>query len=461
MANEILVIGGGISGLACAWRLRRGGHNVLLLEEKPEAGGNIRTEQHNGFRIECGPHTFMGSADDIFTLAEEVGLSDQIVPTRPSAKKRFIVRRGRIHEVPLGPWSFLTSGLLSPLGKFQLMMEPFRTQRGKSTDTARQFFDRRFGPEASRIMAGAFISGVYAGNPEELSAPAAFPLFWRFEQESGGMIRGAFRYRRERKAKRIAAGIDPASRRGLFTFAGGLGRISDGVARALGDRLIVDAAALSIRHDKDGFHVDSQKGTFRGSKLILAVPPQQASRLLAPVDPELGTLLGRIPLAPVAVVHLGFSSGAPRIPDGFGFLSPRKEGVRCLGVLFPSRLFADRTPPGGDLLAAFFGGVTDPEALNLDDTGLLQHSLQDLQQVTGERQKPDWVTVKRYTHAIPQFILGHQDRMKAIHGRLRQIPGLFLTGNYLLGVGMKDAVTQGFLTAATVETSLDSGSRQP
>jgi protoporphyrinogen/coproporphyrinogen III oxidase len=450
MAIDVIVIGGGIAGLSCAWRLSAGGKEVLVLEKQPAAGGNVFTEQADGFRVERGPHTFMASADDVFSLAEEVGLSGEIVPSLPTAAKRFIVRNGRLHAVPTGPLSFAASGLLSLRGKIALAGEPFRTRRGELNDTARQFFERRFGPEAARVLAGAFISGVYAGDPNVLSAPAAFPLFWRFEQESGGMIRGAMKHGKRRRAEREARGDHGPRRKGLFSFRGGLGRLSDGVAARLGERVHVRAAVSSLARENGCWVVRGEAGELRSPKLVIAVPPSEAGRLLAGVDAELAALLQAIPMAPVAVVHMGYRQRAEAVPDGFGFLAPRAEGVRGLGVLFPSRLFPDRAPEGGDLLTGFVGGMLDPGALDLNDGELLAVVERDLEKLLGMKGVPDFVKVSRFPQAIPQCTMGHLDRMMKIGERLERMPGLALAGNYLRGVGMKDAVGSGFEAAARI-----------
>ncbi|MBI4862884.1 MAG: protoporphyrinogen oxidase [Candidatus Riflebacteria bacterium] len=451
MDADTIVVGGGIAGLACAWRLHSRGVAVLVLEAQDRAGGNVRTETVDGFRMERGPHTFMASADDIFCLAEEVGVAGDAVPTRPTAEDRFIARGGELHAIPTGPWSFVTSRLLSLRAKLTLCTEPLRTGRGEPTDTAAQFFARRFGPEAARVLAGAFISGVYAGDPEKLSAPAAFPLFWGFEQESGSMVRGAMKYYRRRKVERLKAfGPGAVARKGLYSFRNGLGQLSAAVAARLGDRCRTGSPVRALGRESGGFAVCIDGATLNAPRVVVAVPPDEASRLLSPVDAALGELVSAIPMAPVAVAHLGFAARADRVPDGFGFLAPRGEGVRTLGVLFPSRLFEGRAPGGGDLLAGFVGGVTDPGALALDDGAIGAMVRGDLERLVGLEAEPSLQRIARYPRAIPQLVLGHLERIATIRTILARVPGLFLAGNYLRGVGMKDAVGSGFDTAREV-----------
>ncbi len=427
---DVIIVGGGVAGLSCALRLQQAGLAVRSLEAGDVPGGNVATERVGEFLVELGPHSLMSSGDWVFQLAEELGLAEELEPTRPESGARFIARNGRIHAMPTGAWSFLTTPLLSLGSKLMLATEPLRIARGQPGDSAEDFFVRRFGAEAARVLAGAFISGVYAGDPAQLSAPAAFPLFWGFEQASGSMILGSIPHYRRRAREREAAGITP--RKGLWSFGGGLGRLPLRMAEELGGAYQGGERVHGLRREGDGWVVDSDAGAHRARAVVLAVPPPDAARILGNEDPALARELAAIPMAPVAVVHLGYRERQQAIPEGFGFLVPRGEGVRTLGVLFPSRLFDGRAPEGGDLLAGFVGGMKDPEALDLDDEALASVVLDDLRDLTGLEAPPDMVKVLRYRQAIPQLVLGHPDRLERVQARRAALPGLFLAGNYLL-----------------------------
>jgi len=448
--SDVLVVGGGVAGLACASTLLDRGVDVRLVETRDTPGGNVRTDEVQGFRLERGPHSFMASADPVFALVDALHMTHRVTSTRPESADRFVVRDGRLHPIPTGPWSFLTTGLLSWEARFTLLTEPLRVERGTSDDTAEDFFIRRFGPEAARVLPGAFVSGVYAGDPAILSAEAAFPLFWGFEQETGSMIRGAYKHMRRRKAERKAKGT-PA-RSGLYSFQGGLGALTRRAAEHLGDRYVGACPATSVVRGPGGYRVTAGGISYETRSLVLATPPGAAATLASDLDPDLSRDLSGIPMAPVAVVQLGFKKRLAAIPEGFGFLVPRGEGIRTLGVLFPSRLFTDRTPEGGDLLAGFLGGMRDGAALDLDDDALVSLLLGELKTLTGLDATPDLVDITRHRAAIPQFVMGHPERMDRIRARLRQIPGLFLAGNYLSGVGIKDAA-RSILAAADACTS--------
>jgi len=446
------VVGGGMAGLSCAWRLASKGLRPLVLEAEAVPGGNVRTRSvEGGFRVERGPHTFLASADQIFMLAHELGLEQELVQTRPEAAARFITRGGRLHRAPDGAKTFLRTRLLSRRAKLRLAAEPLFTGRGRPDDTALDFFRRRFGEEAARIIAGAFVSGVYAGDPAALSAPAAFPLFWGFEQEAGGMIRGALRHQKRKKAERDALGDSaPPRRKGLWSFNGGLGQLSGQLAHRLGDAFRPSSPVASLYRGESGFGLECDGTSHRASTVVLAVPPPQAARLLADIDRELADLLAGIPMAPVAVVSLGFRQRLDSLPDGFGFLAPRGEGVRALGVMFPSRLFPGRAPGSRDLLTGYVGGMLDPGALSLDGEELAVIVRDDLRRLTGIDAAPELVRVVRHEAAIPQLVVGHLERLDKIRARLALHPGLHLAGNYLRGVGIKDAVASGLETAGVL-----------
>ncbi len=442
---DVVVVGAGPAGLSAGIRLVAAGVDVTVLEAIDEPGGNVRTMERDGFRMERGPHTFMASAQGVFELASECSADGMLAAANESSQRRFIARSGRLHEVFTGPVGFVRSDLLSARGKLDLLTEPLRTRRGDVTDSAARFFDRRFGPEAARVLAGAFVSGVYAGDPEALSAPAAFPLFWGFEEKHGGMIRGGIMHMLAKRAERRRLGMAALPRRrGLFTTTGGLGTLTRAAADVLGDRLVLSSPVTAVAREGSGWALETAGGQVRANRVIIATPPARAAAMLEELDPALADELAGITLAPVALVHMGFTSRCGRIPDGFGFLVPRGEGIRTLGVLFVSRMFDDRTPGRGDLLSGFVGGMLDCEALALTDGKLVDVVAGDLGKLTGHDRAPDTVEVLRYSAAIPQLSLGHMGRMKRIEKALAAHVGLGLAGNYLGGVGMKDAVASGF-----------------
>lgn len=270
------------------------------------------------------------------------------------------------------------------------------------------------------------------------------------------MIRGALRYRKRRQAERRAQGIEPGERRGLYSFCRGLGQLTGALSDHLGPRVHLAESVRAIEKRDGAITVVTGRGAFPASRVVLAVPPHEAARLVRGMDAALAGLLESIPMSPVAVVHQGYAHRAQDIPDGFGFLAPRGEGIETLGILFPSRLFHGRALDGGDVATGYVGGMLNVEALQKDDRALATIVGSELSRLTGSAVRPDLVQVTRHPSAIPQFTLGHLERMGRAHARLEHIPGLFLAGNYLKGVGMKDAVRSGFEVSARIVTEIRS-----
>lgn len=449
--HDVIVIGGGIAGLTCAWQLRKAGAKTLLLERLPRPGGNVRTENDQGFLVEQGPHSFPGYSSHVWRLLVELDLESEVIAARPEASKRFVYRDGKLHVIPRGPFSFLATDLLSLRGKARLLMEPFVRGRPQIDDSAEQFFIRRFGAEATRYLAVPFVSGVYAGDVAQLEARAAFPLFWRFEQESGSMILGACKYfwRRARKKDTLDP-AGPPTRNALYSFRSGLGRLVERISKIVGDAIVCDCAAQRIARHGGQWRVESPRGTWMADELVIAVPPPEAARLLEELWPEIAQQLREIVMAPVAVVHLGFDQETEKVPAGFGFLIPRHYGMRSLGTVFTSRLFDARAPEGVQLLSTFVGGILDPHAIQKSDAELEAIVRQDLTCILGIEATPCYRRILRHPCAIPQFTRGHLERITYVRQHLAAHPDLVLAGNYLTGVAMNEAVHSGYAAAANI-----------
>ncbi|MBF0441996.1 MAG: protoporphyrinogen oxidase [Oligoflexales bacterium] len=453
--SSVAVVGGGISGLSCAHVLSRRGFNVEVFEKERIAGGNARSELKNGYLIERGPNTFMGSATDILRLIESLEISASMIETDPHARRRFIVRNSILHEVPSSLSSFFTTSLLNPWEKFRLALEPFIPRGGRNGESAAEFFDRRFGKGASRVLAGAFISGVFAGDPDMLSAEASFPLFYGFEKNHGSMIFGAFHHRRKKRAN--LEGETQFIRKtggGLYSMKNGLGQITERLFEILGERCHTSSQVQSIEIRKDRYIVCTSERSYEAEYLVMATPPHEAAALLGSISRSLADLLGSIVMAPVAVLYLTYPASAGRLDDGFGFLVPRNEGLRSLGVLYSSSLFSNRAPSGMELLTAFAGGMLDAKAVDLSDRELFDIATGDLGAITKKNLDLRLIEVKRYHGAIPQFKIGYLEMMKQIRFLVSKQKGLHLCGNYLKGVGMKDAVGSGFEAANAISGGL-------
>ena len=449
--RDVIVIGGGPSGLAAATVLHKAGRDVLLLEAAHRVGGNIRTHDVRGHLMERGPHSFLGSAWAIWKLVEHTGLQDAVLETRPESRRRFIWRDGKLRQLPAGPLSAITTSILSQGAKLRLLGEPFVKGGAKEDDTVDTFFRRRFGDEAAEYLAGPFVSGIYAGDARALGARASFPTLWQAEKDHGSVIKGMlFR-------KKQLPDPDRTVKRGLFSIDGGLGRLANTMADQLGERVVTRAYAGAIR-PMDGISGWEIEGVVEGDvidedvvwqarSVVVACPPDATANLVSDLDVALTHELHDIPFSSVVVVHMAGPDPSP-FPLGFGFLVPRSEGIETLGTVCVSSLFPGRAPDGRWLATSFIGGSLNPGAIDRDDDHLTDQVLIDNSTLVGHPVEPDLVRVLKHPAAIPQLLPDHPERITRIEAIVRdRHPGLFLAGNYLQGVGIKDAAASGLLAA--------------
>ncbi|HXU38326.1 MAG TPA: protoporphyrinogen oxidase [Blastocatellia bacterium] len=484
--KDVVVIGAGISGLVCAYRLKALGVDVALLEKSSRVGGVIQTERVGGFLIERGPNSSQGT-EELIALVEELGITADLTEGDPKAPA-YVYFNGKLHPVPSGAGPFIKSRLLSFAGKLRIFKDPFvPVRRADSEESVAAFARRRIGREAADLLVAPFVSGIYAGDAERLSVQAAFPKLANLETGYGGLIRGAFAKAREaRRARKSASAVlDKAAptRRRLCSFKKGMAFLPNTIAAMLGEDLITECEELRIadcglRIDESSprqatespqsalrnpqsiqFSIDyERKGDhhqFTCDKLIVATPATGASWLLASVSNELSGLLGEIEYPPLAIVSLAYDESAVATPlDGFGFLVPPSERMNVLGCVWNSSLFEDRAPKGKALVTLFIGGARNPAGASLADDDLVSTAHRELQQVLGISGEPQVVAITRYERSIPQYNLGHFSRVQRIESLLRELPGLRIIGNYLHGVSTGDCIKEADRVAREVRDSI-------
>jgi oxygen-dependent protoporphyrinogen oxidase len=310
-------------------------------------------------------------------------------------------------------------------------------------------------------MVAPFLSGVYAGDPEELSVQACFPKLAEFEADAGGILRGALRAARlSRKAARNGASRPKRSLRPyrLCSFRQGLSALPEAMSGSLGDRLLTCARIIDLnRNSTGGFEIKFEhRGeikTINSRTLVVSTPAYVTGRLLGAVAPEIAALVAEIPYVSIASVPLAYrAEQVAHKLDGFGFLAPRGEGLRTLGSIWNSSLFAGRAPEGWVCITNFIGGATDTEAIKLGDEELIGVVHNDLNLVLNLRGEPRRLPIMRHERAIPQYTLGHAARVERIEAALRGIPGLHLAGNYMRGISLGDCIKQAERVAAIAST---------
>ena len=453
-----VVIGAGISGLTCAYRLRRSGVSVLLLESSSRAGGMIRSAtQDDGFLFELGPQSCMVDAP-LFALIEELALAENLLRANPRAP-RYVLHRGRLSAVPLGPGALIGTSLLSTRTKLRLIGEALGRSRPPDDDESVATFARRkFGDEILERIVAPMVSGIFAGDAERISVAAAFPTLRSNELKHGSIVRGALKSRPAKGEMRPT----------LCTFQEGMESLPAALAGSLGEALWCDTQVQAVRvapSEKSApardprFQIEIvRRGTpqtLTADAVIVATPCDASAAILSTLDEPFAAAFGQIEYAPVAVVSTGYARKSIRnLLDGFGFLVPRGEGLHLLGTVWNSSLFPERAPVGHVSLASFASGATDPEFCSLPEEEIAAMITKELAQILRISAPPVAVRVQKYARALPQYNLGHSRIVESLAKLTASKPGLFLTGNYLAGPSIPSCVAQAAQTAEAVVAHL-------
>ncbi len=440
--GTIAIVGAGISGLALAVELSRRGRPVQLFEAQPRAGGTIRSTLQSGFLTEAGPNGFLDREPATAALVEELGLQGALKKAGPSVKRRFVFSRGALRELPANPPALLGSDLV-PFGtKVRMLCELF-SGRGKDgeDESLAAFARRHVGARATAVLVDAMQSGIFAGDPEHLSLRAAFPRLAQLEREHRSLLLGMMRERKKAQGAPEVAG--PAGT--LCTFEGGLETLVSACAKRLGPALRLSATLTALVPAADGWRLQIEEGKKlreeRAQTLVLATPAHASAELLRPLAPALALELAAIPYAKIAAVHVGYGPGAlTNAPDGFGFLVPHGEGRRLLGTLYISSIFPWRAPRHHLLLTCMVGGARNPERVELDDEALLTLVKEELHRTLRLSARPLFHAIDRWQRGIPQYNIGHLERVERVRAMAAQLPGLHLTGNAFDGVGLNDCI---------------------
>jgi oxygen-dependent protoporphyrinogen oxidase len=438
---DVLVIGGGLSGLATAFYLKEGGKTVVVQEAAPAPGGVIGTRHHAGALIERGPNSTLDTTPLINALLDRLGIRDERHDASAVASTRYIVRGGRLVALPASPGSFFTTPAFSLGSKLALMREPFIPAAPPDREESiAAFVRRRLGHEFLDYAIDPFVSGVYAGDPEEISVQAAFPRLHALEQKYGSLIRGQIQGARERRANAEKA----KNTAGSFSFHGGMQTLTDALAAAVPVETGVDVRRI-VRNPDSTFVVeglrDNAPFAHATKAVVLCTPAYASAALVRELAPAAVPFLSAIDYAPIAIAASCYRRSDIAHPlAGFGFLVPKKERRQVLGSLFSSSMFDGRAPEGSALLTTFVGGKRQPELAGRpdDDIASLVHS--ELAALVGARARPQWTEVARWRQAIPQYTLGHLGRVAAIEKAEAAVPGLFLRGSYRDGVSVGDRI---------------------
>ena len=448
--GQVVVVGGGISGLACAWRLKQLGVPVMLLEANDHGGGLMGTEQKDSFLFESGPQSFQGTPT-ILGLIRELGIENELCKADSKAP-RYILRHGRLQKVPMSPQALLGTSLLGVGTRFRVVSEAFRkTTPPREEETIAAFVRRKFGHEILEYLVSPFVSGVYAGDPEKLSLRAAFPTLEEWERQYGSVLRGAMKSRGGNGGN----GAPP-----LCSFQHGMGTLPQAIASKLESAARFGTRVEAMEAGDQGFRLrvarKEASEMIVARALVMACPAYVASQLIATISAGLAKSLSGIAYASLAVVATAYYRKQTEIDlDGFGVLIPRSEKHRTLGIVWNSSLFGGRAPEGQMVLTSFVGGTTDPEIARrspAEIAAIVQHDHEHILGITGS---PIASSVWIHHKALPQYNLGHGHIVEAIAEAERSTPGLYFAGNYLQGPAIGKCVELGFQVAESAQRQFE------
>jgi oxygen-dependent protoporphyrinogen oxidase len=456
--KRVAVIGGGITGLAAAYRLRELAAarefplEVNLLERGERCGGALETIRRDGFVIETGADSFLAEKPAAAELAKRIGLGAELIPTRVIYRKTFVVRAGRLVEIPAG-FSLLApahlgpvfrSALFSPLGKLRIAMEPYIAARtGDDDESLDSFVTRRLGREVLDRVAQALAGGIYTADPKRLSMSATMPRFVEMERRHGSVVKGMRAAEDARAAKSSATS---GARWSLFqSFSNGMATLPETLTARLGGSIRKGADVVAMARNGNAWRLALASGdTIDADAVICATPAYAASQIVESIAPATAKILGAISYASAATVNLTFrESDFDGPPRAFGFVVPSSEHRRIIAGSFSSLKFEGRAPAGAFLARAFVGGEMSRDMMRLGDDEMVAAVRSEFRDLLGVSAAPGFAEVRRWPETMPQYEVGHLARVAEIERAVAEIPAFAIAGAAYRGVGIPDCVRSG------------------
>lgn len=469
--KHVVVVGGGITGLASAYTLatRAASSGVPLtctvMESEDRCGGKILTHRVDGLVIEAGPDSFLSQKPWAVNLCRDLGLTDQLIDTNESHEKAFVYSRGRLRALPdglvmivptkLGP--FLRSGLLSFSGMARMGLDLLIPKGTPQNDESlASFFRRRFGVEAFQRLIEPLMAGIYAGDAEEMSIQATFPRFVELEREYGSLLRGIL----ASSPAHHRNGVGASRRSPFVTLKGGLSTLIEALIRQLSrlgihvrtGQKVTALRARSLRSNGPPYELLLHNGSsFSADAVIVATPAFVSAELIRALSPEAAALLAAIPYASTATVSLAYAqSDLGSMVRGYGFVVPRVEDRDLLAATWTSLKWSHRAPVSHVLVRGYVGGVGRDAIAHSDDRAIVRRVRDELQVIAGIHQEPMYTEVNRWERGMPQYHVGHLQRLDNIHSHLQSYRGLYLAGSAYRGIGIPDCIRDGQDTADRV-----------
>ncbi|MGA3028135.1 MAG: protoporphyrinogen oxidase [Bryobacteraceae bacterium] len=450
--RSALVVGGGISGLSAAYYLTRAGVPVTLVEKEPRLGGVMQTDSVEGCTLELGPDSFLAAKPWALDLIRDLDISAGVIASNDHLRKSYILRHGRLVPLPDGLMMVVPTRVLpllaSPLlgwgTKVRMGLEWFRRPRAMPADrSVAEFLCDHYGQESVDYLGEPLLSGVYGGDPAELSVVSVLPRFAEMEARYGSLTRGVL----------TARGKGPRSSAPLFqSLKGGLASMADAIVRAAGARLTaIRGAVEALEQASDGWRVRVDGGWRSAGHVVLACRAYESAELLRPLAPELAGLLSTIPYTSSMTLALGYRRADVNHPlNGFGFLVPKAERGLLLGCTWVGTKFPHRVPDDKAVLRCFMTGAS----LDLGDAEVVSTARAEIRRIMGVDAEPIFASIARWPRSMAQYTVGHAARVERIERLAAGLGGLQLAGSAYHGIGIPDCIRGGKLAAEGIITSV-------
>jgi protoporphyrinogen/coproporphyrinogen III oxidase len=449
MMKRVAVIGGGVSGLAAAYelaQLARNGAKVqsVLFEASTRLGGIVETVREGGFVIECGPDAWVTEKPWARELAEELDLGNELMPSNDAQRKTYVLIDKQLRAMPYG-MRMMVPGDLDALDASDLFSteakgayrdevgraEELRANAPAGDESVAEFVRRHFGDEALEKIGGPLLSGVFGGDVKSLSVQAVMAPFVAMERQYGSLI----------AALQARLTVSSNTEAVFTTLRSGMGMLTDRMTAAIPEDWVrLGAEVRFVSLEEDGWLVGTARGVERFDAVMMAVPVDVARTLLSPVDERAAQLM-EMDASSAVVVGFGFSDATKfTMPPGFGFLVPPGSDNLLLACTFVDQKFGDRVPQGGRLMRAFFGGKAADRLMRCGNDETAAVARMELARILGPLPEPRMTVIRRWPRSLPQYAVGHLERVKQLDARVGQLNGLWLLGNGYRGVGLPDLI---------------------
>ena len=442
---KAIVIGAGISGLSCAYLLKKEGFDVTVLEKEIQNGGKIQTIQENGLLIEAGPNGFLYNETTI-KFIEQTGFLKNLIKAKQSSNRKFIYD-GRLYEIPTKQQKLLIDNFLSIKSKLALLKEPF-VKPNPNDETVAEFVTRRLGKEFLDKLIGPMSLGIYAADPYSMSITSNFKRIKEIELKYGSLIKGLVSLMKQKKANTSSASGQFAKE--LYSFKEGMQSFTDHIAKSV--NVLNKQNVVSIEKASK-YVVYTNIDRFEADIVVFAAPSFEIAKIIQNLDNKLSKSLVNIPYSPIVLVALAFSKKfANKVVDSYGYLFDLNKIDKTIGVLFDSSIFENRSPEDRFLVRMFLGGALRPSVVQKSNFEILQIALAELQRSAKIFAPFEYYKIIKYASAIPQYLLNHTEIIKQIQEFESRNTGLYFLGNAFYGVGFNDCISNSYNLIKTIKS---------